>query len=104
MELLLVFVISLLVLESIAVGIGLLVERHTTPYSGLVAFIGCYFAMIWLAWRFSVRVTKPRSRLKSPEDANPRGHDGGERSAVLLGAYVAADDLWSQSTLLALGV
>jgi transposase InsO family protein len=48
-----------------------------------------YFAMFWMAWRFAVRVTEPRSRAR----------DRGEPSAVLLG-YAAADDLWSQSALL----
>jgi hypothetical protein len=89
MRLLLVFLASLLVGQSISVGIGLLVERHATPYTGLVTFIVCYFAMFWMAWRFAVRVTEPRSRAR----------DRGEPSAVLLG-YAAADDLWSQSALL----
>jgi hypothetical protein len=55
MSLLIVFIISLVIGEAIAVGVGLLVERHTTPYTGLVTFIACYFAMFWLAWRFAVR-------------------------------------------------
>jgi hypothetical protein len=90
MRLLLVFLISLLVGQSISVGIGLLVERHATPYTGLVTFIVLYFAMFWVAWRFAVRVTEPR----------PHVRERGEPSALLLGAYAAADDLWTQSTLL----
>jgi hypothetical protein len=42
------------------------------------------------AWRFAVRVTEPRAHVR----------ERGEPSAVLLGAYAAADDLWSQSSLL----
>jgi hypothetical protein len=91
MRLLLVFLTSLLVGQSISIGVGLLVERHATPYTGLVTFIVCYFAMFWVAWRFAVRVTEPRS---------PHVRERGEPSAVLLGAYAAADDLWTQSTLL----
>jgi hypothetical protein len=72
------------------IGVGLLVERHATPYTGLVTFIAFYFAMFWVAWRFAVRVTAPR----------PHVRERGEPSAVLLGAYAAADDLWTQSTLL----
>ena len=90
MRLLLVFLTSLLVGQSISVGVGLLVERHATPYTGLVTFIVCYFAMFWVAWRFAVRVTAPR----------PHVRERGEPGAVLLGAYAAADDLWTQSTLL----
>jgi hypothetical protein len=102
MSLLLAFVISLLVGQSISVGIGLLVERHATPYTGLVTFLVCFFAMIWVAWRIAVRVTEPSSRLGSSKDARVR--DRGEPNAVLLGAYAATDNLWSQSAVLAFGV
>jgi FlaA1/EpsC-like NDP-sugar epimerase len=90
MNLLLVFLTSVLVGQSISIGIGLLVERHSTPYTGLVTFIVFYFVMFWAAWRFAVRVTEPRRRIR----------ERGEPSAVLLGASAAADDLWTQSTLL----
>jgi hypothetical protein len=43
--------------------LGLVVERYSTPYTGMVAFLGSYFAMFWLAWRLAVRITAPRSRL-----------------------------------------
>jgi FlaA1/EpsC-like NDP-sugar epimerase len=89
MKLLLVFLTSVLVGQSISIGIGLLVERHSTPYTGLVTFIVFYFAMFWVAWRLAVRVTEPRAPVRKR----------GEPSAVLLGAYAAADDLWTQSTL-----
>jgi hypothetical protein len=56
-----------------------LVERHSTPYAGLVTFIVFYFAMFWAAWRFAVRVTEPRRGIR----------ERGEPSAVLLGAYAA---------------
>ena len=61
MSLLLTFIICLLVGQS--VGLGLVVERYSTPYTGMVAFLASYFAMFWLAWRFAVRITAPHSRL-----------------------------------------
>jgi hypothetical protein len=64
MRLLLVFLTSVLIGQSISIGVGLLVERHVTPYPGLVTFIVCYFAMFWVAWRFAVRVTKPRAHVR----------------------------------------
>jgi hypothetical protein len=71
MRLLVVFLLSLLVSQSISIGVGLLVERHSTPYTGLVTFIALYFAMFWLAWRFAVRMTEPNAffgtRLSSAE-------------------------------------
>jgi hypothetical protein len=63
MKLLLVFLVALLIGQSLSIGLGLLVERQATPYTGLVTFIACYFAMFWLAWRFAVRITEPNSRL-----------------------------------------
>jgi hypothetical protein len=62
-KLLVVFTVSLLIGQSISIGLGLLVERYVSPYTGLVTFIACYFAMFWVAWRFAVRITKPHSRL-----------------------------------------
>jgi hypothetical protein len=61
MRLLLVFLITLAIGQSMSIGVGLLVERHWSPYAGLVTFIGAYFAMFWLAWRIAVRVTEPRA-------------------------------------------
>ena len=61
MKLLVVFVIALAVGQMISVGVGLLVERQTSPYTGLITFIGMYFATFWLAWRVAVRMTAPGS-------------------------------------------
>jgi|SRR5436309_12410243 hypothetical protein len=101
MALLLVFLVTLVVGQAISIGIGLLVERHATPYAGLMAFIACYFAMFWLAWRFAVRVTKPRERLAGSQAAESGQLPAGRKSnAVLLGAYAATEDLWTQSAVL----
>jgi hypothetical protein len=60
MSLLVVFIISVVIGQSLSIGLGLLVERYSTPYTGLLTFIGSYFTMFWLAWRFAVRITAPR--------------------------------------------
>jgi membrane protein implicated in regulation of membrane protease activity len=62
-KLLLVFLITLLIGQLISVSVGLLVERLASPYTGLVTFLACYFAMLWVAWRVAVRITAPHSRL-----------------------------------------
>jgi hypothetical protein len=67
MRLLVTFIICLLVGQSLTVGFGLLVERYSTPYTGLVSFIVSYFAMFWLAWLLAVRITAPRSRLAAEQ-------------------------------------
>jgi hypothetical protein len=61
MNLLVIFIISVVIGQSLSIGLGLLVERYSTPYTGMVTFIGSYFVMFWLAWRFAVRITAPRS-------------------------------------------
>jgi hypothetical protein len=63
MSLLVVFLVALVVGQSLSVGLGLLVERHTSAYTGLVTFITAYFVMFGLAWWFAVRITAPTSRL-----------------------------------------
>ena len=59
MVLLVVFIVTLLIGQSISVGLGLLVERHTTPYTGLITFIVFYFLMFWVSWQVAVRVSRP---------------------------------------------
>ena len=63
MSLLVVFLVTLLIGQALSIGMGLLVERLTTPYTGLITFIVLYFAVFWLAWMFAVRITAPGSRL-----------------------------------------
>jgi hypothetical protein len=63
MGLLLVFLVSLVAGQAIAVSLGLLVERQYSPYAGLVTFIALYFVMFWVAWKFAVRITEPGTRL-----------------------------------------
>jgi hypothetical protein len=69
MILLAVFIVSLIIGQAISIGLGLVVERYSSPYTGLVTFIGCYFAMFWAAWRFAVRITEPRALLGSSTGA-----------------------------------
>ena len=61
MNLLVIFIISVVIGQSLSIGLGLLVERYSTPYTGLITFMGSYFVMFWLAWRFALRITAPRS-------------------------------------------
>jgi hypothetical protein len=65
MKLLVIFLITLAVGQMISVGVGLMIERQTTPYAGLVTFIGMYFATFWLSWRLAVRLTAPGPRSAS---------------------------------------
>ena len=60
MSLLVVYIFSLIVGQSISIGVGLLVDRYHSSYVGLMVFIGMYFFVFWLAWQFSVRITAPK--------------------------------------------
>lgn len=66
MNLLLAYVVSLLVAQSIAIGAGLIVDRLYSSYAGLVVFIALYFVMFWVAWKFAVRITEPRITEHKP--------------------------------------
>jgi len=55
------YLVTLIVAQAAAIGIGLAVERMYTPYMGLMVFIPLYFCFFWLAWLFAVRITRPRT-------------------------------------------
>jgi len=61
MSLLIVYIFSVIVGQSVSITVGLLVDRYFSSYTGLMVFIAMYFVVFWLAWRFSVRVTAPKS-------------------------------------------
>jgi len=65
MNLLLAYVVSLVVAQSIAVGVGLIVDRLYSSYTGLVVFIALYFVMFWVAWKFAVRITEPKQSAET---------------------------------------
>ena len=60
MNLLVIFIISVVIGQSLSIGLGLLVERYSTPYTGLLTFISSYFVMFWLAWRRSASAHRGR--------------------------------------------
>jgi hypothetical protein len=66
MALLFTFIICVIVGQSISLGPGLMVERYSTPYTGLLTFMASWFVMFWIVWRLAVRITEPRSRLAAP--------------------------------------
>ena len=60
MKLLIAYVLSLLVTQSLTIVAALAIERLHSPYAGLVTFIAGYFFMFWAAWKFAVRITEPK--------------------------------------------
>jgi hypothetical protein len=60
-SLLIIYFVTLLLGEGVAVGVGLAIEHFTTPHTGLSVFIPLYFLVFWIAWKFSVRITAPNA-------------------------------------------
>ena len=65
MRLLVAFILTLAVAQSISISVGLLVDRVYSSYGGLLVFIGLYFFMFWLSWQIAVRVTAPKDAAKT---------------------------------------
>ncbi len=64
MILIVTYLLLLIVLQSISIGTGLIVDRYHSSYAGLMVFIGMYFFMFWFAWQVAVRVTAPKDAPK----------------------------------------
>jgi hypothetical protein len=60
-SLLVAYIATVVVGQALAVSIGLIVDRLYSSYAGLVVFIPLYFTVFYLAWKFAVRVTEPRT-------------------------------------------
>ena len=65
MGLLVVFIVIVIVGQAVSISVALTVERLVSPYIGLMTFIALFFTMFWLAWKLSVRITEPNTRLGS---------------------------------------
>lgn len=55
MKLLAIYAILVVFGEAAAVGIGELVEL-SYPSASLLAFLGAFFVMLWVAWRAALRL------------------------------------------------
>lgn len=61
MQLIAVYVVFVLIGETVAYFIGRTVELFLTQSVSLSVFLACFFIVFWLAWVLAVRVTRPRS-------------------------------------------
>lgn len=59
MQILSFYVVFVLIGDLGSYAIGRTVEQWS-PASSLPVFLACFFIVFWLAWRLSVRVTKPK--------------------------------------------
>jgi ABC-type transport system involved in Fe-S cluster assembly fused permease/ATPase subunit len=65
MGLIVAYFITLIVTQSISIGVGLAVDRYYSSYGGLMVFIAMYFLMFWVSWQIALRVTAPKDASKS---------------------------------------
>ncbi len=56
MKLIAVYVVLVLIGETIAYAIGRAVE-HWSPSASLPVFLGCFFMVFWAAWRLAIKLT-----------------------------------------------
>ena len=71
MNLLIIYIVTLVVAQSLAVGAGLIVDRLYSPHAGLASFLALYFLMFILAWKFAVRLTEPKSTATEASTSAP---------------------------------
>ncbi len=63
MSLIVVYLVLLILSQTVTIMTALSVERFLDPTTGLLVFIGMYFAMFWVAWLVAVWLTVPGKRL-----------------------------------------
>jgi hypothetical protein len=68
MWILIVYVLIVFVGESVAITLGLFLDR-TYPAASLPISLTLFFAVLWLSWVLAVRWTEPK-REKHPEISN----------------------------------
>jgi hypothetical protein len=88
-KILLIYIVCMIVGQTISVGIGLLLD----PYSKTLAlsvFIPLYYAMYWVAWRVALYIgdTSPE-----PETSSTDGGSRARAASWLLAPAVLALDL-----------
>ena len=67
MRILVVYVLIVVISEAIVVAIGLVLDR-IYPALSLPVSLTLFFAVLWFAWVFAVRLTEPK-RAKSAKHA-----------------------------------
>jgi hypothetical protein len=61
MNLLVVYIVCVVIGQSITIGIGLAIDRLYSPHASLIVSISMYFLVFWVAWRVAVRLTEPKA-------------------------------------------
>jgi hypothetical protein len=54
------YIVIVFALQAVSVAIGMVLDRVIPSWS-MIAFMGIYFSMFWLAWPIALRITEPRT-------------------------------------------
>jgi hypothetical protein len=60
-NLLITYLVTTLIGQSIVVAIGLLADYFYSSVVSLIIFFPLFFGMFWLAWRVAVQLTEPKT-------------------------------------------
>ena len=60
MKLIAVYIVFVLIGDTIAYFIGRTMEHYSTQSLSLSVFLACFFLVFWVAWVLAVRLTEPR--------------------------------------------
>jgi hypothetical protein len=61
MKLIAVYIVFVLIGDTISYAVGRTMEQFATQSLSLTVFLACFFVVFWLAWVLAVKVTEPRS-------------------------------------------
>lgn len=86
-RIIIVYLICMLVGQTIAVGIGLLLDSHSKTLA-LSVFIPLYYAMYWVAWRVALLIAD-----KDQPETNSSGGSRAKAATWLIAPAVLALDL-----------
>lgn len=61
MNLLITFIVTTLIAQSVVVAIGSLVDYYWPSAISLMIFFPLFFLTFWVTWKFSVKFTEPKT-------------------------------------------
>jgi hypothetical protein len=71
MTLIATFAVLALLGQALNVVVALLIEQHTSAFTSIIAFFVGMLVVIWVAWRLTLWLTRPRLIGGNPSDPAP---------------------------------
>ena len=61
MNLLVIYIVCVVIGQSVTIGVGLTIDRLYSSHVSLIVSIAMYFLVFWIAWKVAVRLTEPKA-------------------------------------------